>query len=254
MSIAMNNNCRLCSSECTEAFSKVVLSKYSVRYWKCTRCLSLQTDEPFWLDEAYSHNLADFDTGAAQRNIQNLAATYSVAALLRFDNLLDIGGGDGLLCRLLRDYGLNAYCQDKYATPAYSHGFSAPNFDAPDLLTAFEVLEHFPHPLEQIEELFSDQGPNWWYIAPASGQHVFFYSRKALIDIGKRFGYELLFAGQYTLFTRTGLLTGLQRTMLRMLLSPKGIRVVRIALQIKSTPGVWQDFLQKTGSGRTDQP
>jgi len=56
------------------------------------------------------------------------------------------GIGDGLLCRLLRDYNVNCYVKDKYAVATYGQGFSELDFATPNLLLAFEVLEHFAAP------------------------------------------------------------------------------------------------------------
>lgn len=68
-------------------------------------------------------------------------------------NVLDIG--DGLLCRLLRDVGLNCYVKDKYAQPTYAQGFTDPNVDTPDLVIGFEVLEHYPDPMSDLDQLFA---------------------------------------------------------------------------------------------------
>ena len=68
--------------------------------------------------------------------------------------IIDIGGGDGLLCRLLRDYDINCFVKDKYATPTYAQGFTEQNFDKPDLVIGFELLEHFPTPKSDLEDLF----------------------------------------------------------------------------------------------------
>ena len=102
----------------------------------------MQTERPYWMQEAYSTNLSILDTGAGQRNLLNLAATYAVCGLLRANNVIDFGGGDGLLCRLLRDYEVNCFVSDKYAAATYARAFVTPDFDRPDILLAFEVFEH----------------------------------------------------------------------------------------------------------------
>jgi len=100
--------CRLCGGSLATLFFKKVLGKYDIAYLKCAQCFSLLTERPYWLEEAYQKsNLSNADTGAAQRNITNLAATYAISKLLKAKNVIDIGGGDGLLCRLLRDYQIN---------------------------------------------------------------------------------------------------------------------------------------------------
>jgi hypothetical protein len=58
--------CPICSGERREVFQAVLLKKYQVRYFFCGSCGLLQTEEPFWLDEAYSSAIADADTGMAE--------------------------------------------------------------------------------------------------------------------------------------------------------------------------------------------
>lgn len=149
--------CRLCEGHLVAKFSDVVLHKYEVRYFECDRCGSLQTEAPYWLDDAYTSNLSILDAGSVQRNLQNLAAAYVVSKLFGVSDALDFGGGDGLLCRLLRDYGVNCYVKDKYAVPTYGQGYSKPDFAAPNLVLAFEVLEHFAAPARELEDLFQSR-------------------------------------------------------------------------------------------------
>ncbi len=222
LSSATAEPCRLCGGPLTEAFRTRVLNKYSVRYLRCGQCHSLQTETPHWLSEAYCENLSSLDTGAAQRNLRNLAASYAVAGIYGARNLLDLGGGDGLLCRLLRDTGLNCFVKDRYAVPTYAQGFDEPDFDKPDMITAFEVFEHLPNPATDLRDFFAGkprvvlvstevyrgQGSDWWYISAESGQHVFFYSRHGLLRIGDTFGYRVVLSGEFILFVRNDIDTG----------------------------------------------
>src|ERR1700730_9135404 len=112
--------CRLCQGRLSFRFKSTVLGRYSVHYFECRECRSLQTEPPYWLNEAYSHNLSGLDTGAAQRNLHNLAACYIISKLFGATDAIDYGGGDDLLCRLLRDYGLNCFVSDKYAKVTYA--------------------------------------------------------------------------------------------------------------------------------------
>src|ERR1700730_3900488 len=208
--------CRLCEGRLLPRFSGMVLRKYEVRYFECDRCGSLQTEVPYWLDDAYGSNLSSLDSGAVQRNLQNLAAAYLISKLFRVRDALDFGGGDGLLCRLLRDYNVNCFVKDKYAVPTYGQGFSEPDFAAPNLVLAFEVLEHFAAPAKELKVLFQlqptvllastavykQQAADWWYLAPETGQHVFFYSKKAVKMIAERFGCSGLLSGGFLLFVR----------------------------------------------------
>jgi hypothetical protein len=56
--------------------------------------------------------LSYLDTGRAQRNLSDLAVCFFVSKLYKLKNIIDFGGGDGLLCRFLRDYGLNCFVKD----------------------------------------------------------------------------------------------------------------------------------------------
>jgi len=252
-----DEGCRLCEGPLVQKFSLVVLHKYEVRYFECDRCGSLQTEFPYWLDDAYSSNLSKLDTGAVQRNLQNLSAAYLVSKIFGVSNALDFGGGDGLLCRLLRDYNVNCYVKDRYAVPTYGQGFSEPDFVTPNLVLAFEVFEHFATPARELEDLFqlrpmvllasteiySHQSADWWYLASESGQHLFFYSEKALHMIAVQFGYTYLLSGGFVLFVRKPDISGLKAFLAKFLLSRVVCRLLRGLILIMPAPGAWRDHL-----------
>lgn len=257
--------CRLCGGSVEKKFSKIILYKHEVNYFRCNECHSLQTETPYWLTAAYDCNLSNLDTGAAQRNIQNLVAVYTVAKILKLRNILDAGGGDGLLCRLLRDYELNCFVNDKYAQPTYAQGYSVPPFSSPDLVIAFEVLEHYPQPKEDIEKLFAckpqvlvattgfyqKQDRDWWYLAPQSGQHVFFYSFIALELIAKTHGYELMLNSGFIIFYKKGAISSLRKIILKRALRAGSQRIIKMMLFNKPTPGVQKDHLQQLEISRS---
>lgn len=257
-------DCRLCGASARWAFDRKVLEKHQVAYFRCDACGSLQTEAPYWLDEAYANSLSSLDTGAAQRTLTNLAICYSVAKLYGLANVIDFGGGDGLLCRLLRDYGLNAFVVDKYAVPSYAQGFSEPDFRDPDLVVATEVVEHFPSPQKDLENLFAlkprvifistsvyaDQASDWWYLTPESGQHVFFYSRKALELIAGRFGYGLVVNGDFVLFVRPDLRTGLRSVLSRLVLKRTINRLLRSLVVFLPASHAWSDYLIQREASR----
>ena len=247
--------CRLCRAAASYSFTLMVMKKYSVGYYLCTDCKSLQTELPYWLDEAYASNLNDLDTGAAHRNLENLAVSLTIARLFGFTNVLDVGGGDGLLCRLLRDHGLNAYVSDSYAQPVYAQGFSVPDFSGADMLTAFEVFEHFAEPCREIDALFAkrpstilimttpyqNEGPEWEYLIPETGHHIFFYGEQALAKIASNYDYDLLRHGNYTLFCKRGLLTNANRLYVRFRLHPRIVRLFRAVLAYRRIDGYVRD-------------
>lgn len=252
--------CRLCDGVLSHRFNLNVLQKYNVRYFECEECHSLQTENPYWLEEAYkNNNLSNLDTGAAQRNIHNLAACYSISKLFNVKNAIDIGGGDGLLCRLLRDYDINCYVKDKYKTPTYAQGFTEQDFTTPDLVIAFEVFEHYRNPQTDLIDLFQydsrvilvstvlykKERQDWWYLAPESGQHVFFYSKQAVELIARKYDYQTVISGGFILFLKKENFSTAKRVLGGVLLNSVICRLMRGFILLLPAPGVWKDhFLQ----------
>ncbi|MDM0081332.1 class I SAM-dependent methyltransferase [Variovorax sp. J31P179] len=247
------HSCRLCGGPLSKVFNTRLLKKHDVAFFKCDSCDSLQSEEPYWLDAAYAVSLSRLDTGAGQRNMISLAGALSVAKLFGARNLIDMGGGDGLLCRLLRDYGLNCYVTDKFAAPTYAQGFTEPNFAKPEMIVAFEVIEHFAQPASELAaifdaganvimlttEVYDGQSEDWWYLAPETGQHIFFYSHKAMHLIGERYGYDFVKIGRFALFTKGKV--KLQCFAASLLLRGPSLALVRALVQLMPAPGVAKD-------------
>ncbi|OYW45783.1 MAG: hypothetical protein B7Z08_06275 [Sphingomonadales bacterium 32-68-7] len=234
--------CRLCAGDHpTYKFSATIMDERQIDYFHCDGCGSLQTEEPVWLDQAYSLHLGSLDCGAVQRNLDNAGLCLLVAKMWGLRSALDFGGGDGMLTRLVRDYGINCFVSDKYADPVYAQGFTNPDFDTPDMLFSFEVFEHFAHPAEQLDALFAlrpavllastglyqDQGKDWSYLSLKSGRHVFFYSADAMRTIARKYGYTVQHQGQYILFVRAGVATGWRLPVFRAFARRKLLRLLR---------------------------
>lgn len=249
--------CRLCEGTARLAFALSLIGKHQVRFYTCGHCGSLQTELPYWLDEAYSNsNLAVLDTGAAQRNLNNLAAVYAWSRLTGVKTVVDVGGGDGLLCRLLRDYGVDARPEDRYASNTYAQGFEGDLRTAPVLYTGFEVLEHYASPQRDLEMLFGSrpdyvvittalyrgQASDWWYLTPDSGQHVFFYTRRALEIVAERFGYNIEFIGNYTVFVKGPRLNAFKMALARLAMGNIGVRLLRSLIMLLPARGAIRDF------------
>ncbi|MGC2614809.1 MAG: class I SAM-dependent methyltransferase [Terracidiphilus sp.] len=223
-SVAKDNllpaKCKVCESR-TEFFEETqVLRKYRVRYFRCDKCGFMQTEEPYWLDEAYSSAIARQDVGAMQRNLVNCEITGAVLNLLfpKTNSAVDFGAGHGVFVRLMRDRGFKFFWSDRYATNDYARGFECQDGATFDFLTAFELLEHFVDPVSGLEQLMNlsdnvfvstclvpDPVPrlaDWWYYVPTSGQHIAFYTKESLGLLATRFGRHLLSFGQFHLFTR----------------------------------------------------
>lgn len=61
--------CKICNQENSAIFSSQILNKYSIEYFYCDNCNFLQTEEPYWLDEAYANSINQSDVGYMNRNI-----------------------------------------------------------------------------------------------------------------------------------------------------------------------------------------
>ena len=195
-------NCKICSSPLKHIFNSKILYKHDVAYYKCTNCGFIQTDEPYWLNEAYDSAIANLDLGLISRNL-NYAKRISNLIINNFDinaNFLDYAGGYGIFTRLMRDKGFDYYHQDKFCANLYAQNSeldSLPKKTKFELVTAFEVFEHFVDPIEEIKKIFKysdvivfstelcpdlefNNSNQWWYFAPETGQHIAFYSKKSL--------------------------------------------------------------------------
>lgn len=207
-----NTNCPICGAVRKECFRAKILNKYDIGYWLCDRCGLLQTEKPFWLNEAYSRAITSTDTGLVARNI-SLARIASVLIYFlvgKNGRHVDAAGGYGLLTRLMRDIGFDFYWSDPYCENLHAVGFEATQVVPPfDVVTAFEVLEHVENPLEFIDAalnsnecrtlifttmLYEGAPPmpgRWWYYGVEHGQHISFFQRRTLETIAKKNGLYL---------------------------------------------------------------
>lgn len=207
--------CRVCSASSQPFGRATVLGRHSVQYFQCLRCGFIQTETPYWLEDAYASAITRSDLGLISRNL--LYARIAPLVIATFFNrqtrFLDYGGGYGMFVRLMRDYGFDFFRQDRYAENLFAAGFDAD--DHPDatyeLVTAFEVFEHLAQPLAEIEQmlrfsrnvLFSTQllptpAPDlntWWYYGLDHGQHLALYTRESLRQLGRHFGLNVYSCG-----------------------------------------------------------
>ncbi len=221
---SLNNStpyCKICGQPSLLFDETEVLRKYHVQYFRCGACGFVQTEAPYWLNEAYTSAIASQDVGIMHRNLLNRELTSAVLSLLfpNASNAIDFGAGHGVLVRLMRDRGFNFFWYDRHASNDYARGFEYQPSQFYDFLTAFEVLEHLIDPIADLSKIMSVSEnvfvstvlvpqptpgvADWWYWMPSSGQHISFYTLESLRVLAARFERHLLSSGPYHLFTKT---------------------------------------------------
>jgi hypothetical protein len=217
--------CKICSSETQQLFTSTVLHKYTVKYFQCKNCGFIQTEEPYWLDEAYGQAISELDIGIIYRNINlsNIVEEILYRNIFNVDKeCLDYGGGYGMFVRIMRDKGFDFYRHDPYCDNLFAKHFDVtdlPENKRFEILTAFEVFEHLKDPISQLEKMlelsdniiFSTElqpqnisaPEDWWYFVPETGQHLSFYNRNSLAALARNFGLNFYTNGSHIhIFTR----------------------------------------------------
>jgi hypothetical protein len=181
----------------------------------------MQTETPYWLDEAYSSAIAKQDVGIMQRNLMNRELTTAVLNLIfpGVNRCVDFGAGHGMFVRLMRDRGFDFRWYDRHASNDYARGFEYEDGQPCEFLTSFEVLEHLTDPVADLSTIMAisenvlvstilvpepvPKLSDWWYFVPSTGQHISFYTLNSLHLLAERFGRHLLSHGSYHLFTKS---------------------------------------------------
>jgi len=197
--------CKVCESATKFLANSLLLSKYNVSYFQCSNCGFVQTEEPYWLAEAYSDVIGKSDVGLVFRNHYCSQKTYQIISNLfnHESNFLDYGGGYGLFVSMMRNLGLDFYWLDKFCDNLFAKGYEVNINQQYELVTAFEVFEHFVNPIEEIEnilkfsrnilfstEILPTDNPKpdeWWYYVPQEGQHISIYTLKSLSIIAEKY-------------------------------------------------------------------
>jgi hypothetical protein len=209
--------CKLCGAAAAEFARERVLDRFNVRFFRCGACEFIQTEEPYWLGEAYSEAINDSDVGLVRRNLAMCEIVRTVIRCFfdRQSRFLGGGGGDGMLTRLMRDHGLRfshyeIHCSNLFAR---GHDLEEPPSGQYELITAFEVFEHLVHPREEVEKMLAysqsimfttellpgaDVRPrDWWYFGLEHGQHISFFCYRSLQVLAGGLGLNLYSNGRW---------------------------------------------------------
>lgn len=206
-------NCKICNHESSLLFNGEILSKHNISYFKCPKCDFIQTEEPYWLNEAYSEAITELDIGYVTRNIRFSQITHTILKHYfdKTSRYLDYGGGYGMYVRMMRDRGYDFYRQDIYCQNLYANYFDLEDIKNDtsvfEAVTAFEVFEHLVDPMSEIEKMFSygdtiifsteiqpaniSSMDDWWYFIPETGQHISLFSKRSLEEIAQKFDCNL---------------------------------------------------------------
>ena len=253
-------NCKICRQPVSLfSVNSILVGKFEISYYRCGTCGFIQTEEPYWLEEAYSDVINSSDIGLVGRNL--LQSELSSALISYFldkrGKFLDYGGGYGLFVRLMRSRGYNFYLYEPKCKNYFAKFFDVqfPTEEEYTLLTAFEVFEHLVDPFAEIEQMlrvspniffstillpiFSPKPSEWWYYGLEHGQHVSIYTRESLGVIAKRLGVRVYSNGiDYHLLTKRKFSPGIFALIMR-------VRVARIINKLVRQPSLLKDDYQK---------
>lgn len=254
--VAAEEICRVCGHLAHYLWRQPLLG-HPVRYFECPHCGYVQTEMPHWLNLAYAEPVNLSDTGMLVRNWTQAQVVLATLAVLgqRRSGVVDYAGGYGVLVRLLRDRGINAYWLDAYSNNLLARGFAyQPELrdHTIALVTAFEALEHFVYPNDELKamlaiapnllvstELVAQPTPKqWWYYGLEHGQHIGFFRLATLRYLAQRYGKYLASDGHsFHLFTDRPIASGV----FKFLLKTKKVVSLVAGLGLKSR--TWDDYL-----------
>ncbi|MGC3819016.1 MULTISPECIES: class I SAM-dependent methyltransferase [unclassified Acinetobacter] len=215
----MAEKCRICNRNLNFIFYGNIFNN-NILYYECPQCLYVQTQKPYWLEQAYSEAIHTKDTGIFVRNYLCCKKTTNLCWLLGIKNkkILDYAGGYGIFVRLMRDIGFQIFWEDRYCDNLFAKKFVGKDGKY-ELITAFEVFEHFDKPVEELTKILNksdqiffstklipDPTPsleNWDYYGLEHGQHIGFFRGKTLEYLALKFNKYLYSYGDFHFFSST---------------------------------------------------
>ena len=218
----MNAECRVCRSTSESFAHATILGRYDIEYFRCRDCQFIQTEDPFWLAEAYSDAIVSTDVGLIGRNERYAKIADRILRFVypRAIRCVDYGGGYGMFTRMMRDRGHHFLHRDPFCKNLFAAGLEAePDETGFDFLTAFEVFEHFDDPhvdLKRLDRIADHwlvstetvpdpvpQPDQWWYYVLDGGQHISLWSRRSLQLVASQYNRHLISYGGLHLFSRS---------------------------------------------------
>ena len=191
---------------------RLPLSGVPVDYCRCAACGFLFTDVfDGWSDEQFKLHIyngeylfvdPDYGEKRPRKCAEMVAALW--AQRKAQTRVLDFGGGNDVLCSVLRAKGFRAAQTYDPMVPQHAQ----PPQGKFDLITCFEAFEHMHDPSAGIAQMvgclaetglvlystvvqpagFETCGLDWCYVAPRNG-HISIFTRKALSIAWARHGY-----------------------------------------------------------------
>jgi 2-polyprenyl-6-hydroxyphenyl methylase/3-demethylubiquinone-9 3-methyltransferase len=234
-------DCKICGSP-TRHFATVDFNKFcdgdpyrlgiadlAVNYFACGNCECKFTDFfDNWSEEDFSNFLYNDEYIKVDPDY-TFTRPFETARLLRHRllpvqalRMLDYGSGSGIMAKIMNEFGFNFDAYDPFSSPKKPEGLF-------DVVTAFEVIEHSPRPLEtfqQISDFLPDRkivlvgqslqppdideiGGSWWYMAPRNG-HCTTYSQKTFEILAANMGLKVKFgSGLYAFYSHDDEITEL---------------------------------------------